>query len=113
MSRFYGSIETDTRKKPATAQAHRIAESHTRGWDAGVVVVARKDHENPDTVDAFDIYISGGSNNAKTVHHLATVTAERATGYRNIELGELFRQKDGAGDFIRYGIASELKEPAE
>lgn len=111
MSRFYGSIESDTRKKPATTQAHRIAESHTRGWDAGVLVVARKDNENPETVDAFDIYLTGGSHNPKTLHHLATMTAERSTGYRTVELDELFSNPEG-GQFIRYGIAKE-GEPTE
>lgn len=111
MSRFYGTLESDTRKHPATTRANRLIESHTRGWDAGVIVVARKDHDEPETVDSFDIYLSGGSNHPKTLHHLASMTAERSTGYRAIELGELFREPDGEG-FVRYGLGAE-KKPTE
>jgi hypothetical protein len=58
MSRLYASIDSDSRRTLATSRGHRRIDTHTRGWDSGVRVVAYVD---ADGRDAFDVFQTGGS----------------------------------------------------
>tara|TARA_R100000808_G_scaffold1512_1_gene6907 strand:- start:1754 stop:2053 length:300 start_codon:yes stop_codon:yes gene_type:complete len=66
MSKFYGSI-TGSAKTAATRCGTKNSgiESHTRGWHQGVYVngyeVERVGINNPECVERFDIYLTGGS----------------------------------------------------
>lgn len=67
MSRYYASIRGSA-KTEATRRgsAGSGIESHTRGWDVGVRVVAHPEPEtDPNEIIRFRIYLTGGSNGGK------------------------------------------------
>jgi hypothetical protein len=74
MSRLYGSIDSDTRKKPATTQGRREVVSHVRGWHVGIEVEAIGQSTDR---DRFTVYLTGGSTNPKERHELLTVSRDR------------------------------------
>lgn len=61
MSRLYASIDSDARKTQATSRGHQHIESHTRGWSAGVEVVARVVLADKTDRDEFQVYMTTGS----------------------------------------------------
>jgi len=69
MSRLYASIDSDARKTQATSRGHKHIDSHVRGWNVGVRIVARTVGED----DVFDIYATGGSNGAESDKLVGTV----------------------------------------
>src|SRR4051812_18676085 len=59
MSKLYASISSDARKTEATSRGHKEIQSHTRGWDLGVRVVASLNHNGR---EVFEVYVTSGSN---------------------------------------------------
>jgi len=59
MSRLYASIDSDARKTQATSRGHKHIDSHTRGWDLGVRVVASLEDSGR---EVFEVYATSGSN---------------------------------------------------
>jgi len=58
MSRFYGSLNGDRARTPATRAGHRGIYGHIRNWSAGVRVELESRPEGPDAVRVF---LTGGS----------------------------------------------------
>lgn len=101
MSRFHCSAQGDDRKGVSTRAAQRILETHCRGWDAGVLVVARKAAKAeglPDALDVFDVYVTGGSNRPKMAEPVLTLICEKSTGHRRIELMPIISPDYKMGD---------------
>ena len=69
MSRLYASIDSDARKTQATSRGHKHIETHTRGWDLGVRVIARTVNDR----DVFEVYATAGSNGGPSDDRLGTV----------------------------------------
>lgn len=59
MSRFYGSIEGERCKTPATRRGFNGIRGHIRGWDIGCEVVMTVDKEGN---DRCEVYRTDGSN---------------------------------------------------
>lgn len=70
MSRLYASIDSDARKTVPTSRGFKRIDTHTRGWDSGVRVVARVEDEQ----DVFDVYATGGSNGGTSDKLVATIS---------------------------------------
>lgn len=61
MSRYYASIQGE--RGEATRQGHRTISGHIRGWNLGV----RVDGYSVDDSDAFDVFLTSGSNGGYTL----------------------------------------------
>lgn len=73
MSRLYASIESDARKTIPTSRGHKHINTHTRGWDSGVRVIARVEDDR----DVFDVYATAGSNGSRREKLIATIIGDR------------------------------------
>jgi hypothetical protein len=74
MSKLYASIDSDARKTQATSRGHHDLSAHVRGWDLGIETSA---HVRPDNGRVeIRVWITGGSNAARSQRLLAVVTEE-------------------------------------
>lgn len=84
MSRLYASIDSDTRKGQLTSRGRVYVDTHTRGWNEGVRVLARADGDE----DVFDVYLTGGSNGYRPDVFLGSVRgSEFVLGSRLVYVG--------------------------
>ena len=72
MSRLYASIDSDARKTLATSRGHKRIDTHVRGWDDGIRIVARVE----DDQDVFDVFTTGGSNGSRRETRIGTLRGD-------------------------------------
>lgn len=80
--RFMASVSGDARTE-VSRLGNRGVDSHTRGWNTGIEVTARPHGE----YDRFEVWITGGSNNAGK-HKSMMVVEETADGVYVIFQGQ-------------------------
>jgi hypothetical protein len=85
VSRLYASIDSDSRRTLATSRGHRRIDTHTRGWDSGVRVVAYVDADDHDVIDVYQTAGSNGSASERLIArivdgYLWTYVLDVATG---------------------------------
>ena len=70
MSRFYASIKGQRGEATRTGSEGSGITTHTRGWNLGVRI---EGFVNERGMDAFNIYVTGGSTNPQRERLIATV----------------------------------------
>jgi hypothetical protein len=70
MSRFYGTLDPRSNRKPATKCGHAELAAHVRGYDVGVCLIAGIDDDGKDKVE---IWTTGGSNDSLPREYLGKV----------------------------------------
>lgn len=64
MSRFYGSIKSDTGKSESTRRGNQNLSAHIRGWRDGVRI--ELNHCKETNTDRIKVYRTGGSNKVES-----------------------------------------------
>lgn len=72
MSKLYSSVSSDSGKTESTKRGHKEINSHVRGWNLGIKVLASYCKETEKT--KFLIYSTGGSTNPSEMKLLKTVS---------------------------------------